>query len=347
MPLDAVHEKMCSGLEQDMFTAAVLQVIRKGRILFHGAYGTLGGQGTPEADTQTLFDMASVTKILATTPLWMLLESESPGIIDENLTRWFPEAPPDKSSITPRHLLAHASGLPAWRPYYLMGSGSSHSASVRARILSEVLAYPIGRGCIYSDLGFMLLGFMLEKETGRSLKECAREMMYEPLGLEDMLFRPADRAERIALTRFGDATGLVNDLNARALGGVAGHAGLFATADAAGRLALEIMRSYLDRGFFKTSVIRRFCARPGFTADSTRALGFDTPAVEGSSCGRFFSRRSVGHTGFTGVSLWMDMEREAIGVLLTNRVVKGESDFRIKDFRPSVYDAVMSAVVDE
>jgi CubicO group peptidase (beta-lactamase class C family) len=342
--LGQAHELMCSGLEQEIFTAATLLIIHHDNTVFCQSCGTVGGPGTASVTNQTIFDVASLTKILATTPVWMLLESESPGILDQPIARWFPDTPPDKAAITPRLLLAHASGLPAWRPYYLMQSAASHTENVRTRILLENLIYPPGRGSVYSDLGFILLGFIIEKETGATLAANARNRIYEPLGLSEIMFLPRGHEDRIAWTRLGDPPGVVNDLNARALGGVAGHAGLFATAQAAGRLALEVLRSYRHRGLFRQSITRTFCRRAAITPDSARALGFDTPAAQGSSCGSLFSEISVGHTGFTGVSLWIDLDREVIGVLFTNRVVKGESDFRIKDFRPMVYEAIMEAM---
>ena len=188
----------------------------------------------------------------------------------------------------------------------------------------------------------MLLGFIIEMETGRNLEQFSRERIYEPLGLaDDLLFRPKDD-KRIAMTRAGDFPGLVNDLNARALGGISGHAGLFGTAKGVAALAGEILMSLKESGrFFDKETTRTFCARAGFTPDSTRTLGFDTPSEEGSTSGRLFSKDSVGHTGFTGVSLWIDIPRDLIVVLLTNRVFLGEADFRIKEFRPMIHDAVM------
>ena len=193
----------------------------------------------------------------------------------------------------------------------------------------------------------MLLGFIVERETGMESERYFRARISEPLNLAgDLLFHPdALERERTAHTRPGEAPGLVNDLNARALGGAAGHAGLFGTADAVAALADAILFSLnSDSGFFSGPLIREFCEPAGFVSWSTRALGFDTPSERGSSSGRLFSSKSLGHTGFTGTSLWMDPHKRVTVVLLTNRVFMGESDFRIKEFRPAVHDAMMKAL---
>jgi serine-type D-Ala-D-Ala carboxypeptidase len=341
-------ERMKQSLREEIFTAAALLVAKSTKIEFHQTYGTLGGTGTDPVNPDTLFDLASLTKVLSVTPSWILMAAENPSLLDQSIGRWFPNAAPDKSCITPRCLLAHASGLPAWRPYYLLPESRHTHEDAAARILAEPLEYPPGQGCIYSDLGFMLLGFIMEKETGRNLEQFSRERLYEPLGLaDDLLFRPKDDT-RIAMTRPGDFPGVVNDLNARALGGVSGHAGLFGTAKGVAALAGEILMSLKESGrFFDKETTRTFCARAGFTPDSTRTLGFDTPCDEGSTSGRLFSRDSVGHTGFTGVSLWIDIPRDLIVVLLTNRVFLGEADLSIKEFRPLLHDAVMEHVISQ
>ncbi len=371
-------------------------MILRGETVHSEPYGTLGGAGTPYVTDDTLFDLASLTKVVATTPLWILLASKEAEIIDQSISRWFPHAPPDKHPITPRHLLAHASGLPHWRPYYLtvsmnvldqggnffarkfppwhppsknspnmaplppaalgrMGStkaGNLESSLkspadfVERTILEETLVYPTGGGCLYSDLGFMLLAFIIERQTGKSLAQVAEEQIFEPLGLRrDLVFRPEGEVERTALTRPGEPAGLVNDLNCRALGGMSGHAGLFGTAKGVAALAGEILRGLkAGDGFFDGRVMRVFCTRAGFTPDSTRALGFDTPSPEGSSSGTMFPPSSLGHTGFTGTSLWIDPESETTVVLLTNRVFMGEADTRIRTFRPELHDAVMREI---
>lgn len=343
MILGKSHNRMIEGLEERIFTAADLLVARGERIVFHETYGALGRCGTPGVTDRTLFDLASLTKILATTVCWITLASQDPEILDEPLVRWFPRSPEDRREITPRQLLAHCSGLPAWRPYYLLSSsGIPRDEFTVGRILAEPLEYSPGRGCLYSDLGFMLLGFILETETGESAEIFARRRIFEPLRLErELIFKPEGAEARTALTRPGERAGLVNDLNARALGGVAGHAGLFGTATGAAKLAAVILLSLKsEQGFFDQTITRGFCSRANLVENCTRALGFDTPSPEGSSSGRSFSAGSIGHTGFTGTSLWIDPETDLTVVLLTNRVFMGESDFRIRLFRPEVHDAI-------
>jgi serine-type D-Ala-D-Ala carboxypeptidase len=336
------------ALAESLFPGAVVFVQLRGETVWHEAFGKVGGESGHDVTADTLFDLASLTKVLCTTPVWMILESRDPGFIDRPLDRWFPEeASSDKAGITPRLLLAHASGLPAWWPYYLFESGERDMRKlVIGKIMSAPLVYRTGEGTIYSDLGFVLLWVLAEQETGRPMDEFADREVFAPLGVAgELLFRPSGGNRSIALTRPGDPPGLVHDLNSRTLGGVSGHAGLFGTARGVGRLACEILTEFRDRpGLFDSKTLRMFCRRAGFTADSTRALGFDTPSATDSSGGRYLSRTSLGHTGFTGTSLWIDIEKEVIVVLLTNRVFMGEADIRIKGFRPIFHDRVMEGL---
>lgn len=347
MRLYKPHQLMIQALEDRLFTAGLLLVACGGKEIFHEPYGTNGGTGTGAVTDETLFDLASLTKVLATTPSWMVLAQEQPGILDESIARWFTDCPKDKESITPRHLLAHASGLPAWRPYYLFNWSEPVEPGLRNRILREPLEYPTGCGWRYSDLGFMLLASALHLETGSSLNRFARQRIYEPLQLTDrLMFLPVGNEDRTALTRPGEGPGVVNDLNTRVLGGVSGHAGLFGTGAGVGALAAATIAGLKsEKGLFDSGVVKNFCARTGFTPDSTRALGFDTPSPEASSSGRHFPPESLGHTGFTGTSLWIDPARELIVVLLTNRVFMGEADRRFMNFRPILHDAVMEELL--
>ncbi|MBI4961825.1 MAG: beta-lactamase family protein [Desulfomonile tiedjei] len=339
---------MNQALAERLFTAAALRVVQQGRILFRKSYGTIGDPGTAAVQGDTLFDLASLTKVLTTTPCWMLVSATNPGILDRPLSHWFPEPPPDKRGITPRQLLAHGSGLPAWRPYYLFSYVPGPPIRCYERIMAESLEYEPGKGCLYSDLGFMLLAAIIERETGRSINQFAEEEIYAPLKLSDQLmFKPQQDQNRIALTHRGDQPGLVHDLNCRAMGGVSGHAGLFGTAKGVSHLAEEILAGLKSRkSHFDPASVRSFCARAGFVEGCTRALGFDTPSEKDSSSGRFFAPDSLGHTGFTGTSLWIDPEKELIVVLLTNRVFMGESDQRIKAFRPLVHDTIRGEIGD-
>jgi serine-type D-Ala-D-Ala carboxypeptidase len=346
MALTQAHELMVRALAEGMFTGAVLRVSQRGESLLEESYGILGPAGTPRVCSRTLFDLASLTKVMATTPCWMILAAREPGILDLPLSHWFPEAPADKQAITLRLLLAHSSGLPAWRPYYLHGDIGSPEQLTLERILHEPLAYPLAQGWVYSDLGFILLAAILARETGQPLDAWACENVFEPLGVAgDLLFRPNPDLNPIVWTRPEERAGSVNDLNTRAMGGMSGHAGLFGTGRGVTAIAQEILRSLRsDSSLFDSAVTRAFSTRAGYVAESTRALGFDTPSPEGSSSGSFFPPQSLGHTGFTGTSLWIDPQRALIVTLLTNRVFMGESDNRIKAFRPILHDAIMEAV---
>ena len=333
---------LMGALNRRMFTAAALIVSSRDEAIHAGYYGTLGEDPESPVNASTLFDLASLTKIIATTPSWFLLSAKEPEILDDPLTRWFPEIPPDKSELTPRMLLAHSSGLPAWRPYYLMRMGESPCEFLKHRIFSEPLIYKPGHGFLYSDLGFILLCLIVESETGEPLDQFVKTWVFESLGLQnELMFKPFDFTDRVALTRPGEKPGLVNDLNARSLGGVSGHAGLFGTARGVTEMARQTLISLKSQdAFFDNRTVSNFCMPAMFDPSSSRGLGFDTNLQTDCSCGAFFSPSSLGHTGFTGTSLWIDPERELIVTLLTNRVYMGESDFRIKDFRPLVHSAV-------
>ena len=328
--------------EDGLFSAAALIVSIKGRTVLEEYVGKLGISNPAQAGPNTLFDLASLTKILATTPCWMKLAQTSPEALDCSLSNWFPEIPENKIQITPRLLLAHSSGLPAWRPYYLFSKGSAHHEFVLDRIMNEHLDYPVATASLYSDLGFIILGDILEKHHQKSLQDVCRTVVYDPLNLGgELLFNPHPDME-IAWTREEDTPGLVNDLNARALGGVSGHAGLFGSARGVADLCLHFLRDLKKtKGVFDQETLRMFVTRCGYASGSSRALGFDTKSAEGSSCGSLFSDSSFGHTGFTGTSVWIDPDRDLVVVFLTNRVIMGEADLRIKSLRPKLHDEIM------
>ncbi|MFZ5763621.1 MAG: serine hydrolase domain-containing protein [Thermodesulfobacteriota bacterium] len=327
---------------------------RKERILFQGT--TRYEEGEP-IDSSTLFDLASLTKPLATTLLILTLVEEKRIGVDDSLGRFFKEVPADKGGITLRNLLAHNSGLAAHQPYYQRLNDlprAERKGELLRTILAETLRYRIGSTAVYSDLGFLLLGMVVEEVTGQGLDILFRERIANPLGIEESLFynhTAAPRPGSYAATEFCPwrgrvLRGEVSDENCFALGGVAGHAGLFGTLGATLTLVTAIHDLWLGETSplaIGPSALQEFLTRQP-VPDSTWALGFDTPSAIGSTSGRFFSPTSVGHLGFTGTSFWIDPSQHVVVVLLSNRVHPSRENSGIKTFRPAIHDAVMEAM---
>jgi CubicO group peptidase (beta-lactamase class C family) len=332
---------------------ASVAVGRFGRLVHLKGYGTLDyAAGSPAVDGGSIYDLASLTKVIATTTSAMILEETGKLDLDRTVRSYLPELDAaDKYTITVRMLLTHTGGFEAGAPLYRQARG-------RAEYLKEInarpLANPPGTQTVYSDWDMVLLQAVIEKVAGMSLDNFADGHVFKPLGMNDTRFDPDtnDRAyrRRIAPTtadelRGGPLQGVVHDANAWAMGGVSGHAGLFASA----RDLATFAQMLLDGGTYATvrivgpSTIARWTSRQG--AGTSRALGWDTPAPA-SSAGRYFSPRSFGHTGFTGTSLWIDPERGLFVVLLMNRVNSRGEGTRHVQLRRDVSDAVQRAVLD-
>jgi CubicO group peptidase (beta-lactamase class C family) len=250
--------------------------------------------------------------------------------------------------VTVRTLLLHDSGLPAHVEYFKKANGKQ---AVLAAVEAEPLVREPGTQIEYSDLGFILLGEIVEQLTGTTLDDFARSEIFAPLGMKSSLFHPPKSMRaQIAPTEMDETyrkrliQGEVHDENAWAMGGVAGHAGLFSTADNIAAFAQMLLNGgiYAHHRLLKRSTIDAFTARVA-VGDSARALGWDVP-VDSSSSGRYFSARSFGHTGFTGTSLWIDPDRELFVVLLTNRVNPTRTNDKIRQVRPALHDAVVQAL---
>lgn len=369
---DAVADEIVRAIEAGVFPGAVILVAQAGDVVFHEAFGcrSLVPERTPLA-RDTVFDLSSLTKPLATTTLVMLLASEGKLRPEDRVTRFVPNfGAHGKFGVTVRHLLAHCSGLPAWRPYYQDIARAAHGRAdqiagrgarefVYERIHRERLEYAPGTQAVYSDLGFLLLGELIELVAHAPLDRLCHERIFRPLGLRttgfvDLLRLRRDKlepvAEAIAPTeqcgwRQKLLCGEVHDDNAWAVGGVAGHAGLFATAADVHRLVRWLRAA--SRGgddALPAELVQRFWTRDGTVPDSTWALGWDTPSPTGSSAGARVSPHAVGHLGFTGTSVWLDLERDAHVVLLTNRVHPDRHDERIRQVRPKIHDAVWEAL---
>jgi serine-type D-Ala-D-Ala carboxypeptidase len=381
------------GVTQNVFPGAAALIAQNGRIvsLEHIGYRSLIPEPAPMA-FDTIFDLASLTKPLATTLSIMKLVDKGKIVPDQPLEEALLKTDlRDKRNLTLRLLLSHSAGLVEWKAFHepLMEYPLQDRIKLlREWIIKEPFAYKPGKGNVYSDLGFMLLEWVIEEKTGQPLPQYVHEQFYRPLGLKRTIFRgtseertprPPPFAKRGRVNdgrgegrwpdsrlRRNDVPGIdypseefaptedcpwrkrvlqgeVHDDNAWALGGYSGHAGLFSTVKEVHVIANMVREHFLGmrRDYFKPETVREFFRRQGVVKGSDWALGWDTRAPAGSSAGRFFSRDSVGHTGFTGTSIWMDLEKDVIAILLTNRVHPKRENEKMKQFRPMFHDAIM------
>jgi CubicO group peptidase (beta-lactamase class C family) len=361
------------GVSSGAFPGAVALVARAGEVVFHRAVGqrSLEPERTPMRE-DTVFDLSSLTKPLATTLAVMVLVREKKLRLDDRVSRQVPGfAVYGKDAVTIRHLLAHCSGLAAWRPFFedirrVEREGRPNFVATRGArdlvyeaIHRERPEQRPGARAVYSDLGFIFLGELVELTTHQNLADFVRTRVYRPLGLRHTDFVDLTRLRREHLEPVPDAIaptercpwrrrilcGEVHDDNAWAMGGVAGHAGLFATAaDVHALLSMLRACSRGEPGLLPAPLVREFWRRDGTVADSTWALGWDTPSAEGSSAGTRVSRTAIGHLGFTGTSIWVDPERDCHVVFLTNRVHPSRKNERIREIRPQLHDAVFEAL---
>ena len=319
-------------------------------------YGQAGeGEGKTAVNDTTLFDLASLTKPLCTSLCLLDLVKEKKIHPDDLLGKYFTLGEAAQKKITILDLLNHCSGLPAHRPYYqkLIGlADDKRKNTLIAWILSEKLLYAPGSAHLYSDLGFMLLGSIVEKVSGTTLDAYWREKIVLPLHLdEELFFSPHHISKGSSYASTGECGwskrelyGLVHDDNCRALGGVAGHAGIFGTARAVVSLGANIVMQYQKQHSHLAYGLQTLKRAINNKRGGWR-FGFDTPSGAISSSGKYFSEESIGHLGFTGTSFWLDLQRGIGVVLLTNRVVFGDDLTAIKKLRPLVHDFLMESLI--
>lgn len=328
---------------------AVCAVVRQGKVVGPRAFGL--AVRTPvriPMTPATVFDLASLTKVVATLPSILVLLEMGKLRLDDRVSLFLPEFGVNgKESITIRHLLTHTSGLPAHVKFYEMGLDRAGIV----RKICEMEASPPGEHVVYSDLGFIILGEIVERITGKSLDEFARENIWRPLGMNDTCFLPGESSRhRLAATEYrADLKkvmwGEVHDENAYAMGGIAGHAGLFSTVTDLARYALM----WLGEGEFgSVRVLSRSTVRLAIkehvNKEDRRGLGWVLKSHAFSSGGDLLSDASYGHTGFTGTSLWCDPETQTAIILLTNRVHAGRDGTAIIELRPRFANAVAAAI---
>ena len=359
--IENVHHLMYQGVKERVFPGAVLLVARSNAIYLHEAYGYANIFTQSKMTTDTLFDLASLTKPLATALAVMELARRNRLDLEQtlgNLLNPFKTTP--KAPITIAQLLCHSSGFPDYVPYYKGVSQYpvlQRTDALRECLVREALVYPTGSQVLYSDPGFMVLRWIIETVAQQRLNRLAEEIIYKPLGINDLFFIDVDKNKSVhnhsgrqfAATeqcpwRNTVLQGSVHDENACVVGGVEGHAGLFGTAVAIHTLLNELLTAFhgiSKATFFSSKWVRLFWAPCG---NSARPLGFDRPSAKGSSSGRYFSPHSVGHLGFTGTSFWMDPESDIIIILLTNRVHPQRTNNKIRLFRPELHDMIMKQI---
>jgi len=349
---------------------AVVCVAYRGQVVWHEAYGAAAL--TPEyrpMQRDTLFDLASLTKVIATTSLLLVAHHDGVCRLDDALPRFYPQTRGTPlGCVTIRQLLAHTGGLAAYLPLYQIllpaGPGCPAATSVAARrrqaiqtILDAPCAYRPGSQKLYSDLGFILLADVVERGYRHTLDRLFHERVARPLGLHCTGYRPLDGASSLPESPAAYAAteacawrgrvlaGEVHDENAWAMGGVAGHAGLFATAADVWRFVHAMLESAAGRrDWLPPALLRASWQRHTMPPDTTRALGWDTPTPGRSSSGAYFSEQSIGHLGFTGCSLWIDLARQVTVILCTNRVHPSRRAAGITSLRPAVHNLIMRAL---
>lgn len=356
-----------TAISQRAFPGCAFGVLAGGKVVLRGALGRFTyADDSPAVRPETIFDVASITKVIATTAMAMLLHQRGQLDIDMPLGEVLPGFVIGRPSgdrarhVKLRHLLAHSSGLPGVVQFFK----AAHSP---AKLFQSCLELPLeaepGTRAEYSDPGFILLGKALEVIAGESLAKWSHREIYVPLGMSASRFRPVPHSLASIPPTEDDTTwrhrviqGEVQDENAAVLHGVAGHAGLFSNVPDLLRFAAEILRAESELGgtetgtklaqagttFFDRATVEMFAERQ-LPEGSSRALGWDTPS-ENSTSGRHFSPRSIGHLGFSGCSLWIDREAHIVVNLLTNRTWPDRSSRMIREVWPVFHDAIREAL---
>ena len=350
---DVVRTMLREAVEAHAFPAACIEVGRHDGSRWTASAGAFTFDPyAPLATPDTIFDLASLTKVIAATTLTMRAADAGRLALDDLVAQWFPDwRGSDRGKVTVRQLLTHSSGLTAYLPLYRDCTGRFEFEKA---ICTLPLEYAPGTQSIYSDLGFMLLGSLIEEISGTSLDRFCHEKIFRPLGLRATAFVDLSLVRARRLTPITDMIaptercpwrkrvlcGEVHDDNAYAMGGVAGHAGLFTSARDVHAMLLRLEACWAGTDdFIPQAVMREFWTR-GDLPGSTWALGWDTPSPSNSASGTLFSPLTVGHLGFTGTSIWIDLERDRHVILLSNRVHPSRDNEAIREFRPVIHDLV-------
>lgn len=345
-----IDSLMSNAVNDSVFPGGVLLVAQRGKVIFHKPYGRYTyDKDAVEISQESMFDMASLTKVVGTTCAAMFLYDEGKLKLDEYVNSYLPEFGVNgKQKVTVKNLLLHNSGLDAFKPYYKYYSDGE---SVIRDIMNSKLNSKPGEKYVYSDLGIITLQKVIEKITGLSIDNYLKEKLFDPLKLSNIMYNPPAEYQYYCVPSEVDGfwrhilvKGKVHDETSFLLNGVAGHAGLFSTAHDAAVIIETIMNkgNYNGKQIFKSETVEEWTSIQDIK--SGRGFGWDTKSEGYSSAGTKFSENSFGHTGFTGTSIWADKNRDLFVILLTNRVYPTRDNKKIIEFRPVLHDAVIDAV---
>lgn len=380
----SIDKSMNEAVRNGFFPSAELLVAKGGEVLHHKHYG--------DARQGTAFDVASLTKPLVTSTSIMLLAGQGALKPDQKLTDWFKHAQHETQSITVEMLLNHTSGLPSWKPYYrelpstLVGTEEGKNFIIDSCI-AEPLQHSPGSSTLYSDIGYIILGEIVARSSGKAIDEFFRERIAEPLTMRNSFFvhnrgelrttsrRTDTTADQHVPTRerksspAGDSSrrrfaatedcpwrgrvihGEVHDQNAYAMGGIAGHSGLFSTAEDIHRFLLHFMASFdSEGGLLSPQMVKMFFPLEGNLirppSPGLYVGGWDTPVARGSAAGHHASPHSIGHLAYTGCSIWVDQGQDFWIIMLTNRIHPSTTNERIKAFRPQIHDLIYTTLIN-
>jgi CubicO group peptidase (beta-lactamase class C family) len=345
-----IDSLILQAIEDSSFPGAVVLVSKYGEVIYEKGFGYFTyDKFSPEVSRNTIYDIASLTKVIATTTATMICIDRKLFKLDDPVYNFIPEFSENgKEAITIKNLLLHNSGLPAWKKFY---DKNLDADSIIKNIYAIKPEYPAGTKTVYSDLGIIVLGKIIETVTKKKLDQFCNKEIFIPLKMNNTFFNPADSVKyKIPPTEFDKywrnklIQGEVHDETSSLLGGVAGHAGLFSTAEDLSNLIQMLLDEgkYNGKQLIKAETVKLFTKRN--SSLSTRALGWDTKSEIKSSAGSKFSKSSFGHTGFTGTSIWIDPERKLFIVFLTNRVYPSRENKKIINVRPKLHDAVIDAI---
>ncbi|MDA0987286.1 MAG: serine hydrolase [Bacteroidetes bacterium] len=351
--LKKVDDVMNNAISDSAFPGGVLLIAKDGVVVHNRAYGFYDYTTTSQlVQNNSIYDLASVTKVIATTSAVMKLVSDKKLSLNDLVVKYIPEFGKNgKENITIYNLMVHNSGLPGWRKFY---DFTRDEKVLLDSLYSSHLIYKTGDSTIYSDLGIITVGKIIEKITNTTLDKFVEKEFFDPLGMHLTFYNPKNQfLDKIAPTEIdthwikdGKAVrGRVHDENATVLNGISGHAGLFSTSkDLAIILQMLLNKgSYAGNSYLNSEIVNQFTTRQ--SSSSTRAIGWDTRSETGSFSGKYFSNSSFIHNGFTGTSVVVDPERNIIVILLTNRVYPTRESKKILQVRPQVHNAIMESLI--